>query len=45
MRSALADLKLTGLDVVHAGRASFALARGVRAVAAHRLLEDIDPLN
>jgi predicted AAA+ superfamily ATPase len=44
MRSAVADLHLTSLDVVHAGRATFTLARGVRAVAAHRLLEDIKPL-
>lgn len=44
MRSALTDLRLTSLDVVHAGRATFALAPKVRAVAARRLLEDIEPL-
>lgn len=45
MRSALADLHLTSLDVVHAGKATFALARGLRAVAAHRLLDDVKPLS
>jgi predicted AAA+ superfamily ATPase len=44
MRSALADLRLTSLDVVHAGKATFALAPKIRAVAAHRLLEDLKPL-
>jgi len=44
MRSAMADLKLDRLDVVHAGRDSFPLARGVRAIALPRLLEDLEPL-
>ncbi|MBV8202991.1 MAG: ATP-binding protein [Acidobacteria bacterium] len=44
MRSALADLRLASLDVVHAGKATFALAPKIRAVGAHRLLEDIKPL-
>jgi len=44
MRSALADLGLTRLDVVHAGVETFPLAKSVRAVAAHRLLEDVAPL-
>jgi uncharacterized protein len=44
LRSALTDLRLTSLDVVHAGRATFALAPRVRAVAARRLLEDVEPL-
>lgn len=44
MRHALADLGLTRLDVLHAGAATFPLAPSVRAVAAHRLLEDVEPL-
>jgi len=44
MRSALADLRLTSLDVVHAGKDTFPLATQVRAVAAGRLLQDIAPL-
>jgi predicted AAA+ superfamily ATPase len=41
MHSALNDLKLKSLDVVHAGEHTFPLARGVRAVAASRLLTDL----
>lgn len=41
---ALADLKLDRLVVVHAGAASFPLGDGIQAVAAARLLEDVDPL-
>lgn len=44
IRSAFADLGLTRLDVVHAGGETFPLGRFIRAVAARRLLEDIDPL-
>lgn len=44
MRHALADLRLSRLDVLHAGRETFALAPSVRAVAAGRLLADIEPL-
>jgi len=44
MRSALADLKLDQLDVIHAGKETFPLAERVRAVAAGRLLEEIEPL-
>jgi len=44
MHSALADLKLDQLSVVHAGEHSFALADRIRAVAMGRLLEDIGPL-
>lgn len=44
MRSALEDLQLTRLDVVHAGRETFPLHKRVRAVAASRLLEDLKPL-
>jgi hypothetical protein len=41
MRSALADLDLTRLDVVYAGPETFPLARGIPALAAMRLLEDL----
>jgi predicted AAA+ superfamily ATPase len=44
MRSAFNDLALTRLDVLHAGRESFPLARSIRAVAAGKLLDDIEPL-
>lgn len=44
MRHALSDLGLTRLDVVHAGASTFPLAPSVRAVAAHRLLDDVEPL-
>jgi predicted AAA+ superfamily ATPase len=41
MHSAWEDLKLTRLDVIHAGKDTFPLAKGMRAVAASRLLEDL----
>jgi predicted AAA+ superfamily ATPase len=41
MHSALNDLKLKSLDVVHAGEHTFPLARDVRAVAACRLMTDL----
>ena len=41
MRSAVADLGLRSLDVIHAGEGTFPLAPGVRAVAASRLLDDL----
>jgi predicted AAA+ superfamily ATPase len=41
MHSAWEDLKLMRLDVVHAGKNTFPLAKGMRAVAASRLLEDL----
>ena len=44
MRSALADLKLDSLDVVHAGEQTFDLAPRIRAVALSRLLVDVPPL-
>jgi predicted AAA+ superfamily ATPase len=44
MRSALTDLRLKHLDVVHAGKTTFRLAPEVRAVAARRLLEDVESL-
>lgn len=43
MRSAFRDLKLSRLDVVHAGRETFPLAPRLRAVALTRLLEDVRP--
>jgi uncharacterized protein len=44
MRSALADLKLDSLDVVHAGEHTFDLAPRIRAVALSRVLVDLPPL-
>jgi predicted AAA+ superfamily ATPase len=44
MRSALADLGLDSLTVVHAGQASYAMANNVRAVAYADLLGEIRPL-
>jgi hypothetical protein len=44
MRTALADLRLDRLDVVHAGTSTFSLAPQVRAVASARLLEDVEQL-
>jgi hypothetical protein len=44
MRSALEDLGLDRLDVVHAGESTFPLAENVRAVAAGRLLQDLPSL-
>ena len=42
MRHALEDLQLTELVIVHAGSETFPLGRRVRAVAAARLLEDLE---
>jgi uncharacterized protein len=41
MHSALQDLKLDRLDVVHAGRDTFALSDRIRAVSMHRLGADV----
>ena len=41
MRNAAEDLQLDRLDVIHAGRETFPLAEGIRAVAARRILEDL----
>lgn len=41
MRSALSDLNLTQLDMIHAGDKSFALTERIRAVYASRMLEDL----
>jgi len=44
MQTALADLHLDSLDVIHAGENSFPLAEKIRAVSISRLLEDLKPL-
>jgi predicted AAA+ superfamily ATPase len=44
MRSALADLHLERLEVVHAGEQTFPLTANVRALALTRLLDDLEPL-
>jgi hypothetical protein len=44
MHSALADLRLDRLDVVHAGEHTFPLAASVRALALARLFDDLEPL-
>ena len=41
MRSAIDDLGLSRLDVIHASDHSFPLAGRVRAVAGTRIVEDI----
>jgi len=44
MRSALADLNLDRLDIIHSGETTFGLGRKIRAVAWKRLLTDLKPL-
>jgi predicted AAA+ superfamily ATPase len=44
MYSALADLQLDRLDVVHAGEHTYPLAEGIRALALSRLWTDLEPL-
>ncbi len=44
MHSAITDLRLAALTVVHAGNTSFSLGPRVRAVALSRLLKDVRPL-
>ena len=44
MRTALADLQLSSLDVVHAGAETFLMAKRIRAVAASHLLSELRPL-
>jgi predicted AAA+ superfamily ATPase len=44
MRSAMENLRLDHLDVVHVGDQTFPLADGIRAVAISRLHEDVAPL-
>jgi hypothetical protein len=45
MHIALKDLRLSSLDVIHAGDTTFPLTESIRAVSASRLVEDIAPLN
>jgi hypothetical protein len=44
MRSALDDLKLDRLDVIHAGEKSFPMAERVRAIPLQRIWTDLEPL-
>jgi predicted AAA+ superfamily ATPase len=41
MRTAMSDLKLDTLSVIHAGRDTFPLGKGIRAIGMPRLLEDL----
>jgi predicted AAA+ superfamily ATPase len=43
MRTAIADLGLKRLDLIHAGTQSFPLAKHIHAVAISRLREDLSP--
>lgn len=45
MKSALTDLSLDSLHVVHAGDRSFPLAERVRAVSIASLLKELEPLS
>ena len=45
MHSALSDLELERLDVVHAGEQTYPLAERTRAVALARLEQDLEPLS
>jgi predicted AAA+ superfamily ATPase len=44
MRTALTDLRLKRLDVIHAGHQTFPLSKQIRAVALSRLLTDLTAL-
>lgn len=44
MRTALADLKLQRLDVIHGGRETFPLSDRIRAVPLDRVWRDVSPL-
>jgi hypothetical protein len=44
MRVALTDLRLSRIDVIHAGDRTYALAPRIRAVAISRILDDVTPL-
>lgn len=44
MHVALEDLRLSSVDVIHAGSNSFSLHAKIRAIALSRLLEDLKPL-
>lgn len=45
MRTALTDLGLARIDVIHAGDRTYPLAPRIRAVAISRLLDDLRPLS
>ncbi len=45
MKSALEDLKLQRLDVIHAGEETFPLGPKVRAVPLKRIFRDLEPLS
>ena len=44
MRTALRDLKLDSLDVIHAGKKSYRLAPGVRALPLGDVTRTLKPL-
>ncbi len=44
IRSALSDLKLQHLDIIHAGEKTFPLDKNVRAIALSRLIKDLKPI-
>lgn len=44
MRTALADLRLKRLDMIHAGNETFPLPKQIRAVALSRVITDLSPL-
>ncbi|MCK4415300.1 MAG: ATP-binding protein [Candidatus Eisenbacteria sp.] len=44
MRTAMADLRLKRLDVIHAGAQSFPLAKNINAVSFSRIRQDLLPL-
>lgn len=44
MRSALADLNLSRIDVIHAGDNTYMIDKKIRAVSLQRLIDDIEPL-
>lgn len=45
MRSTLQNLKLTCLDIAHAGENTFMMDKKIRAVPLTRILKDIKPLS
>lgn len=45
MRSAFQNLKLTGLNVVHAGENTFMMDKKIRAVPLTRILKNIKQLS
>jgi predicted AAA+ superfamily ATPase len=45
MKSAIADLNLSKLDVIYAGDKTFQLDKTIRAVAVSRIIDDIKPIS